>query len=127
MEPRRIRRERKTVTAMIRMYCRDRHDAPANGALCEDCRAMHDYAMLRIDKCPFCLRKPTCANCTVHCYKRDMREEIRTVMRYAGPRMLWRHPWLTVRHLMDGLRTPPELPKRRTTPITTSRTDSHPQ
>lgn len=126
MEPRRIRRERRTVTAMIRMYCRARHASDASGALCDDCRGLHDYAMQRIDNCPFCLRKPTCANCVVHCYKRNMREEIRTVMRYAGPRMMWHHPWLTAMHLMDGLRKAPELPKRRAARLNPSSDRSSP-
>jgi hypothetical protein len=29
---------------------------------------------------------------------------MREVMRYAGPRMLWRHPLLAVAHLIDGRR-----------------------
>ena len=41
--------------------------------------------------------KPTCANCKVHCYSEAMRERVRDVMRYAGPRMLWRHPVLADR------------------------------
>jgi hypothetical protein len=29
------------------------------------------------------------------------------VMRYAGPRMLWQHPWLCLWHVVDGrLRRP---------------------
>jgi hypothetical protein len=31
-----------------------------------------------------------------------MREQIRQVMRYAGPRMLLHNPILTIRHLLDG-------------------------
>jgi hypothetical protein len=48
--------------------------------------------------------KPTCLNCTVHCYLPEMREEIRTVMRYSGPRMMIYHPVLAIGHLADGLR-----------------------
>jgi hypothetical protein len=67
--------------------------------------------MHRIDKCPFQAEKPTCANCPIHCYKKDRREEVREVMRYAGPRMLLRHPVLAVLHQLDGKRRV-ELPKR---------------
>jgi hypothetical protein len=28
----------------------------------------------------------------------------REVMRYAGPRMTWRHPWKALNHLFDKLR-----------------------
>ena len=111
MSERRIRRERKTITAMIGMYCRDHHDTrPAE--LCDGCGVLDDYAMQRIDKCPFCLEKPTCANCTIHCYKDDMREEVRKVMRYAGPKMMRRHPVLAVLHILDGFRSA-ESPARK--------------
>ena len=35
-----------------------------------------------------------------------MRERVRAVMRYSGPRMLTRHPVLAVAHLADGRKTP---------------------
>jgi hypothetical protein len=35
-----------------------------------------------------------------------MREKIRDVMRYAGPRMLLTHPVMAIAHLLDGLRKP---------------------
>jgi hypothetical protein len=100
---RRIRREKKTISIMIEMYCRDQHGT-TNHDLCGNCGALHAYAMQRIDKCPFCLAKPTCANCPIHCYKPDMRAEIKQVMRYAGPRMLKRHPILAILHIIDGYR-----------------------
>jgi hypothetical protein len=112
MEPRRIRRERRTVSIMIAMYCRDQHDGRAGNGLCDECRGLHEYAMERIDKCPFCLAKPTCANCPIHCYKKDMRAEVKKVMAYAGPRMMRRHPILAILHLLDGRRTV-ELPVRK--------------
>jgi hypothetical protein len=34
------------------------------------------------------------------------------VMRYTGPRMMWRHPVLAVRHVLDGRRPAPALPTR---------------
>jgi hypothetical protein len=36
-----------------------------------------------------------------------MRDHIKLVMRYAGPRMLLRHPILTIRHLLDARRPAP--------------------
>ncbi|MGC9398317.1 MAG: nitrous oxide-stimulated promoter family protein [Anaerolineae bacterium] len=98
----RLKRERQTIRAMIRLYCRDKHSPP--GDLCPACEALLHYAYHRLDKCPFQESKPTCANCPIHCYAPDKRAQIRTVMRYAGPRMLWRHPILALRHLLDGLR-----------------------
>jgi hypothetical protein len=33
-----------------------------------------------------------------------MRAQVKEVMRYAGPRMLWKHPALAVRHLIRSRR-----------------------
>jgi len=104
-ETRRIKREKETVQAMISLYCRAYHQP--SGELCTDCQALSEYALLRIDRCPFNPDKPTCLNCPVHCYQVEMREKIRAVMRYSGPRMLLHHPILTVQHLIDGWRKKP--------------------
>jgi hypothetical protein len=85
---------------MIRLYCRDHH--ASRFTLCESCAALDTYAMSRLDRCIYAPDKPTCVNCPTHCYKPDMREQIRVVMRYAGPRMLTKHPILTILHLLDG-------------------------
>ncbi len=95
---RRLAREWKTVSAMLRIYCRDQH----GGAFCTDCQELSRYVSLRLDRCRFGADKPTCAKCPVHCYQRDRREQIKVVMRYAGPRMLWEHPRLSLWHLLDG-------------------------
>jgi len=95
---RRLAREWQTVTAMLHIYCRDQH----GGALCDECRQLEHYVSRRLDRCHFGEEKPTCAQCPVHCYQRDRREQIKAVMRYAGPRMLWRHPALSLWHLWDG-------------------------
>ncbi len=94
-------RERYTIQVMIEMSCQEQHH-PAEG-LCAGCQELLAYAMQRIDKCPFQLEKPTCAKCPIHCYKPDMRLRVREVMRYAGPRMIFRHPVLAVLHSVDGL------------------------
>ena len=106
---RRLEREKRTVEVMIAMYHRGMH---ASDALCPDCAALLEYALQRIEKCPFGAEKPTCANCTIHCYaglkrggvspRQEMREQVRAVMRYAGPRMLLKHPVLALLHLWDG-------------------------
>jgi hypothetical protein len=33
-----------------------------------------------------------------------MRDRVKEVMRFSGPRMLLRHPILAIRHLLDGRR-----------------------
>jgi hypothetical protein len=101
----RLKRERETVQAMIRLYCRDHH--PITAALCPECQQLSDYALLRLEKCPYQAEKPTCNQCPVHCYQPEKRTRMREVMRYAGPHMLTHHPLLALFHLLDGLTSKP--------------------
>jgi hypothetical protein len=108
-------REAGTVEAMIRLYCRERHvrvQHGRKGPLCPECDELRQYAQVRLDKCPYQEGKTTCARCPLHCYKPAMRERVRAVMRYAGPRMLVRHPLMALLHLIDGLRKEPVRPRR---------------
>ena len=100
-------RELKTLETMIAMYCRHHH---RSGTLCAECADLAEYARRRLQRCVFGDAKPTCANCVVHCYRADERERIREVMRWAGPRMLLRHPVLAVLHMLDGRRPAVQLP-----------------
>ena len=108
----RIQQEQCTIAAMVALYCRDHHGVGATP--CAECAALGDYAYQRLAVCPFQEDKPVCNRCAVHCYSASMRERVREVMRYAGPRMPLRHPWLALLHLLDKLRRVPELlPRRR--------------
>ena len=98
----RLSRERKTVEIMIKIHCRDKHGAKTG--LCEECTDLASYTSTRLDKCRYGEGKPTCANCPVHCYNREMRRKIKDVMRHSGPKMLFRHPVLAIRHVMDGFK-----------------------
>lgn len=94
----RIERECKAIAVMISDYCRDHH---SRTELCSECLELLNYALERLKRCPFQKRKTDCAKCRVHCYKPDMRAKIRLVMRYAGPRMIYRHPVLAILHVID--------------------------
>ena len=104
------RREQHALDTMIGMYCRHHH---GGDALCAECTELSAYARRRLERCVFGDAKPTCANCTVHCYSADMRAKVRAMMRWAGPRMLLRHPVIAVLHMIDGRRAAPLLPGRR--------------
>lgn len=92
-------REKAMVSEMIALYCRKRHGI--KGGLCADCAALDKYARQRSDKCPFMETKTFCSNCRVHCYKPEMREKIREVMRFSGPQMIFHHPVAAVRHVWE--------------------------
>lgn len=93
-------REKVMVSQMIALYCRGNHHTGKR--LCEECAKLEEYARMRSDKCPFMETKTFCSNCKVHCYQPQMREQIRQVMRYAGPRMLFHHPVMAIRHLIES-------------------------
>ncbi|MDZ7750973.1 MAG: nitrous oxide-stimulated promoter family protein [Gammaproteobacteria bacterium] len=106
-EGRRIAREKRTISAMVAIYCRHHHATSA--VPCEACRTLLAYARRRLEVCPFQEAKPACNHCQVHCYSPTMRERVKEVMRYAGPRMVLRHPVLSVYHLLDARRPAPVL------------------
>ena len=103
----RIEREKRTVSKMIGIYCKKRHGM--NGKLCYACRELNDYALKRTEYCQFGENKPACSICPVHCYKPEKREQIREVMRFAGPRMIFRHPFLAAMHVLDKVKSTKKL------------------
>ncbi len=44
--------------------------------------------------------KTFCAHCKVHCYRPEMREKIRKVMRFSGPRMIIYAPKTALWHML---------------------------
>lgn len=106
-----IDQEKKTINAMVRIYCHNHHKTSDD--LCADCLTLQDYAHSRLDACPFNDEKPACNKCTVHCYSSKMKERIIEIMRYAGPRMIFKHPILSLRHLLDRIGEAPQLKKYR--------------
>lgn len=69
-----------------------------------ECSSLREYARSRSDRCPFMETKTFCSNCRVHCYSPDMRQQIKKVMRFSGPRMIIYHPVMAVRHLIESKR-----------------------
>ncbi len=106
----RIQREKRVVAKMIAIYCRDCHpeanpraDVDGN-MLCSECSTLLRYALVRLERCPKGENKTSCRRCSTHCYSPLMRSQIRDVMRRVGPRMLFIHPWMALRHLWDERR-----------------------
>lgn len=93
-------REKQVVSLMINLYCKKQHKTKAG--LCPDCAALETYARQRSEKCPFMETKTFCSNCRVHCYKPEMRQKIREVMRFSGPLMIFYHPVMAVRHVIES-------------------------
>ena len=124
----RIDWEKRTVRHMIELWCRKNHGGKAfremgsrgsgqrrhggqgshecqvghgGQGLCGECRELLEYSLARLEHCKFGNTKTKCHKCPVHCYRPDMREKIRTVMRFSGPRMLLYHPLEALRYLFS--------------------------
>lgn len=99
-----IQANKNIVELMIDLYCRHNHPVFLDGnKLCDDCLQLQKYSMLKLDKCPFGQSKPACVSCNIHCYSPEEKKRIRTVMRYACPRMIYKHPAATVKYLYHKL------------------------
>jgi len=123
-----VRGDTRLLGDFTAIYCRGRHHDAARGPLvsdgtalgvygrtaprvCSECGDLLRYAEQRRAACPK-VPKPFCSNCDTHCYKPDMRERVREVMRYSGPRsMFTRHALAGIKHLIEG-RTARNLARR---------------
>jgi hypothetical protein len=124
-----VRKDTRLLGDFSVIYCRGRHPAAerrpliSDGAglgvygrrppaVCGECAELLVYAEKRRALCPRD-PKPFCSYCDTHCYSAGMRERMREVMRYAGPRsMLHGHAIDGVRHLFAGRRARKEAEAR---------------
>ena len=107
------KKEVETVSSMIEIYCHGSHGTK-RGELCGQCEKLKEYTTARTMHCPFMETKTFCSNCRVHCYKPQMREEIRNVMRFAGPRMLFYHPIMAIRHVITSAKEKKRMGRKET-------------
>jgi hypothetical protein len=100
---RQLEREERTIRLMVSLYCRGhRH---SKSGICGECGELSGYLAERFALCPYRAGgKPACGLCRSNCFSGEMHRRFRAIMRYAGPRMLVRHPLLTLAHLLDALR-----------------------
>jgi hypothetical protein len=92
-----IKKEKETVEKMISLYCEKKHNI-SRGTLCSECQSLSEYSHKRLEQCQYQEDKPTCRKCPVHCYRPTMRDEIRRVMRFSGPRLALLAPLDWIRH-----------------------------
>ncbi|KEI07505.1 nitrous oxide-stimulated promoter family protein [Clostridium botulinum] len=94
-----IQKEKEIVELMIKIYCRKNHNSKEQ--LCNECRALKEYAHIRLSKCSFGENKSSCGKCSIHCYKKDMREKIKKVMKFSGPRLIVYSPLALIKHFFN--------------------------
>lgn len=110
-------KEQETVELMIKLYCKGNHGGNTENTyingLCPDCLELAEYSKARSENCPFMENKTFCNNCKVHCYKPEMREKIKKVMRYSGPRMMFYHPIMAMEHAYYSMMEKKKLNKNK--------------
>jgi len=97
-------KEIKVLKEMILLYCHRNHMIKNGEECCKECQELIEYGTLRVINCPFMETKTFCSNCKVHCYRPDMRERIRKVMRYSGPRIIFKHPRMAIWHVITSIK-----------------------
>ncbi|MDE6660674.1 MAG: nitrous oxide-stimulated promoter family protein [Anaeroplasmataceae bacterium] len=104
------KKEKRLIPVMIRKYCHGKHKTKRR-ELCEDCQKLTEYALFRLEKCPFKVNKGFCSFCKIHCYQPEMKEKIKAVMKYSGPRMLPMHPIFSISHVIQMLQYKKKIKK----------------
>lgn len=102
LNDRELRRRERVLKSMIEIYCRAHHGTREQ--LCPSCERLYEYAQQRMASCSILDARFFCSSCDVHCYGPDERQQIRTIMRYSGRRMVLYHPLMAVSHLAGRLR-----------------------
>jgi hypothetical protein len=105
-DPDYITEDVQKLLKFISMYC-DRHHSERDRALfnfqkgktpvqidsgpplCGECTALLRHAIVKRVLCPLD-PKPKCRKCPEHCYRPNFHAQMDTVMRYSGPRSLFR-------------------------------------
>lgn len=95
------KREQEIVEKMIEIYCRKKHKKES---LCEECSNLLEYTRQRSNNCPLIEVKTFCASCKIHCYKKDMKDKIKEVMKFSGKRLIFYYPKDVLLHIIDTIK-----------------------
>lgn len=112
------KKEKKLIPVMIKMYCKGNHkekrkdEHVKRNGVCSSCQKLTQYALFRLEKCPFKKDKGFCSYCKIHCYLPEYRQEISKVMRYSGPRMIFTHPIFACSHVVGVIKHKREKGKK---------------
>ena len=114
-------KDAELVVQFTQWYCRAKHKTAVKSPLeyggvqegtcgsrplllCDACATFARYARRRTMLCRQ-TPKPFCAFCEIKCYRHDMAEYSRKVMRYAGPRSLFsRYCFRAIQHAIGTMK-----------------------
>ena len=94
-----IDNEISVIITMIEIYYKNKKHK--NLHTITEIEELKHYCKSRVANCPVILEKTFCSSCKIHCYDPNHRALIKKVMKYSGPRMLFYHPILLVKHLVS--------------------------
>lgn len=104
-----VSEDKKIISTMISIYCNgNSHKANEENKvkddICPNCKRLQEYAYSKIDKCPKLKsgKKAICGTCKNNCYMQDdeLSNMMKAVMKYSGPRMILKHPLMTIKHAL---------------------------
>ena len=81
-----IDQEKELISIMIKIY------EDGNKV---DLSDLKNYAFKRIE---------FCSSCPIHCYQKTYRQQIREVMKYSGKRIIFKHPVIAFKHVINTLK-----------------------
>ena len=104
--PEQIQKDTDKLVRFLSLYCKAHHEHrrqepfifehPKVSAkvydgpdLCDECSKLLRHAIVMRVLCPLD-PKPKCRNCPEHCYRPVYKDQMETVMKFAGPRSLFR-------------------------------------
>lgn len=94
-----LEKDRATLEAMGRIFCKAHHPGPKDASgLCVSCRGTVDVSLAHTESCPHG-HVGNCQDCATHCQRGENRERIREIMRFAAPRMAFCHPLMAIDYL----------------------------
>ena len=102
----RVERDRRTLAAIGSIYCKGNHPSAQRDetGMCPECRAVIEATAQRAEACPFG-HEGNCQDCSVRCQRGEAQVRIKQIMRYAAPRMAFRHPLMTLEYLRKKRRS----------------------
>lgn len=103
-----IAKDVETIRIMTEIYCHAHHNTKEG--LCPECEEFYLYSVKRLACCPFGEKKPVCAKCNIHCYGKGYKERAKEIMAFSGPKLLLKHPFLSLRHITALFRESPAKP-----------------
>lgn len=109
-EPKIIGREKRMLDAMVLIYCKANNCY--GSAPCVKCTKLGVYAKSRLEHCRFQEKKPVCGRYDLTCYDLQNKDYAEEVFTYAGPRMMFEHPLLGIKHFQDAFRNNVQLNKQ---------------